>query len=151
MSQSLAINLIHLVYSTKHRNPWLTDDVQENLYAYQSQIFKNWESPAIIINGVEDHVHTLFSLSKNHALKSVVGEVKQSSSKWIKTTKGTGNKQFKWQGGYAAFSVSKSNAEQVKNYIRNQQEHHRTVSFQDELRLLFQKHDIEFDERYVWD
>ena len=150
MGQSLVKNLIHLVYSTKHRQPWIPDDVTADLWAYQAGIFKDWESPALVIGGVEDHVHALYSLSKNHALKKVVEEVKKSSSKWMKT-EGTRNKDFYWQNGYAGFSVSQSNVEEVKRYIRNQKEHHRKMTFQEELRALFERHGIEYDERYVWD
>lgn len=151
MSQSLVKNVIHLVYSTKDRKPWIPETVQENLYAYQAGIFKQWESPAIIIGGFEDHIHALFSLSKNHALKKIVEEVKKGSSKWMKASEGTGNGVFKWQAGYAGFSVSQSKVPDVRKYIENQEEHHRKMTFQDELRALFDRHGIEFDERYVWD
>ena len=150
MSQSLVKNLIHLVYSTKLREPWIPKHVREGLYSFQSGIFKNWDSEAIIIGGVDDHVHALYSQSKNHALKKIVEEVKKSSSRWMKTY-GTKNKDFYWQVGYAAFSVSESNVSEVKEYIRNQEERHRNMSFQDELRALFERHNVEFDERYVWE
>jgi REP element-mobilizing transposase RayT len=150
MSQSLVNNLVHLIYSTKHREPLILEEFSGGLYAYQAGIFKQWESPAIIIGGIEDHVHALFSLSKNHALKKIVEEVKKGSSKWMKTD-GPKNKDFYWQNGYAAFSVSQSNASQVRDYIQNQREHHRTMTFQDELRALFDRHQIAYDERYVWD
>ena len=150
MSQSLVKNLIHLVYSTKHREPWIPKEFKEGLYAYQAGIFKQWDSPAIIIGGVEDHVHALLSLSKNHPLKKIVEEVKKGSSKWMKID-GPRNKDFYWQNGYAAFSVSESNAPEVKNYIQNQEEHHRKMTFQDELRKLLDRHHIDYDERYLWD
>ena len=150
MSQSLVKNLIHLVYSTKHRSPWIPADMRPRLFAYQAGIFQEWESPALIIGGVEDHVHALLALSKNHALKKIVEEVKKGSSKWMKA-EGTGNAEFYWQNGYAAFSVSQSNVEAVRRYIENQEEHHRGQTFQDELRTLLVKHEVEFDERYVWD
>jgi len=150
VSQSLVKNLLHLVYSTKHRQAWIPVDVRPRLYAYQSGIFKEWESPALAIGGVADHVHALFSLSRNHALKRVVEEVKKGSSKWMKR-EGTGNTDFYWQNGYAAFSVSQSSVEEVKQYIQNQEQYHRRMTFQDELRALFEKHGIAFDERYVWD
>ncbi len=149
MSQSLVKNLIHLVYSTKLRQTWIREDVADRLYAYQSGIFKNLESPAIVIGSMPDHVHALFSLSKNYPLKKIVEEVKKTSSKWMKEQ--TANPDFYWQGGYAAFSVSQSNVEQVRKYIENQREHHKRLSFQDELRELFRRHGVEFDERYVWD
>ena len=151
MSQSLVKNLVHLVYSTKHRLQWIPESCQESLWAYQAGIFRDWDSPAIIVGGIDDHVHALFSLSKNYALKKVVEEVKKGSSKWMKTASATGNRAFTWQGGYAAFSVSQSNESEVKKYIKNQAEHHRRMTFQDELRGLFRKHGLQFDERYLWD
>jgi putative transposase len=150
MAQSLVKNLVHLVYSTKHRNCWIPAEVRQGLYAYQAGIFQECESPALIIGGVEDHVHALFALSKNHSLSRIVEEIKKGSSKWMKA-EGTRNSEFYWQGGYAAFSVSQSSVEAVRRYIENQEEHHRKMTFQEELRLLFQRHQIEFDERYVWD
>ena len=150
MPQSLVKNLIHLIYSTRHRNPWIPEDVEHQLHAYQAGIHKQWESPALVIGGVEDHVHALFSLSKNHALKKIVEEVKKGSSKWMKA-EGSKNQNFYWQSGYAAFSVSQSNVEEVTRYIENQAKHHSKVSFGDELRTLFKRHGIEYDERYVWD
>jgi len=150
MSQSLVNNLVHLIYSTKHRQPWISDDDRADLFAYQAGIFKQWDSPALIIGGVKDHVHALFALSKNYALKKIVEEVKKGSSKWMKTGQPKIS-DFCWQAGYAAFSVSQSNVPAVKSYIENQEEHHRTISFQDELRAFFKKHKVAFDERYVWD
>jgi REP element-mobilizing transposase RayT len=131
--------------------PWIPDDVREQLYAYQAGIYKQLKCPVLVIGGVENHLHSLFVLSKNIALRTIVEEVKKGSSKWMKTTAGTGNKSFHWQSGYAGFSVSHSNAPVVVDYIKNQVEHHRRISFQDELRALFDRHGIEFDERYVWD
>ena len=150
MSQSLAKNLLHLVFSTKDRSPWIPLNVRERLFGYQAGIFKEWESPTLIIGGVDDHVHALFSLSKNHPLKKIVEEVKKGSSKWMKR-EGTGNADFYWQNGYAAFSVSVSNVDAVKRYIENQEEHHRKMTFQEELRALLGRHQVEFDEQYVWD
>ena len=150
MSQSLVKNLLHLVYSTKHREPLIPKAHRDALFAYQAGIFAQWESPALIIGGVEDHVHALFALSKNHPLKKIVEEVKKGSSKWMKND-WPRLPQFSWQARYAAFSVNQSNVDAVRRYIEGQEEHHRKVSFQDELRTLFKRHGIEFDERYVWD
>ena len=150
MSQSLVKNLMHLVYSTKHREQWIPKEHRNALFAYQAGIFKEWESPALATGGVEDHVHALFALSKNHPLKKIVEEVKKGSSKWMKAD-GPQLPQFSWQAGYAAFSVSESNVQTVIRYIERQEDHHRKMSFQDELRALFARHGIEFDERYVWD
>ena len=150
MSQSLVKNLVHLVYSTKHREPLIPKLHRDALFAYQAGIFREWESPALVIGGMDDHVHALFALSKNHPLKKIVEEVKKSSSKWMKTD-APRVQQFSWQAGYAAFSVSQSNVETVQRYIEKQEEHHWKMSFQDELRALFKRHGVESDERYVWD
>jgi REP element-mobilizing transposase RayT len=150
MSQSLVKNLVHLVYGTKHREPCILKENRDALFAYQAGIFIEWESPALVIGGVDDHVHALFSLSKNHPLKKVVEEVKKGSSKWMKSD-GPRIAQFSWQAGYAGFSVSQSSVDTVQRYIEDQEEHHRKMSFQDELRALFKRHGIEFDERYAWD
>ncbi len=147
MSQSLVKNYLHLVYSTKSRRRWIHAECRDRLYAYQAGILKDYRSPAVIIGGVEDHVHTLLLLSKNQALKDVVEVIKKRSSKWMKLEASNG--LFRWQAGYAAFSVSESQVEHVAQYIKDQPEHHRRISFQDELRALFIK--IVFDERYVWD
>ncbi len=150
MPQSLVTNLLHLVYSTKMRRPWLGDGVREKLYAYQTGIFKTWDCRVLVMGGVADHVHALFSLSRKHALKTIVEQVKKSSSKWIKG-EDESLSDFYWQNGYAAFSVSQSNVDSVQWYIENQAEHHRKMTFQEELRALLTRHGIEFDERYVWD
>ena len=150
MPQSLAKNLLHLVYGTKHRKRWIHADVADGLWAYQAGVFKQWDSPALVIGGCEDHVHALFALSRNHPLKKIVEEVKKSSSKWIKTRR-RDLAEFQWQKGYAAFSVSQSNVDEVKRYIETQPVRHRKMSFQDEFRALLKRHGMEFDERYVWD
>src|SRR5437868_2804967 len=145
MPQSLARNLIHLIFSTKNRAPLLRADVRPDLHGYMAGIFKHWDSPAIIIGSVEDHIHILFNLSKNHALSKVVEEVKRGSSKWIKT-QGPEFAEFYWQNGYGAFSVSPSQLDVVSQYIANQEEHHRTVGFQNEFREFCRRHGVEFDE-----
>jgi putative transposase len=150
MSQSLAKNLLHLIFSTKHRLPLLTADIRPEMNAYLAGILRSWESPAIIVDSVEDHAHLQFALSKNFALKKVVEEVKKGSSKWIKT-KGPSFADFHWQAGYGVFSVSQSNVPAVRGYIVNQEEHHRKMTFQDEFRRLLHRHGIEYDERYIWD
>jgi REP element-mobilizing transposase RayT len=150
MSQSLVKNLIHLIYSTKHRQPWLRREHRERLFAYQAGIFQEWGSPAIVIGGVADHVHALFMLSRNHPLSKIVEEVKKGSSKWIKI-EDPSLPEFHWQAGDGAFSVSQSSLEEVRRYIENQEEHHRRMTFQDELRAFYRRHQIDFDEQYVWD
>ena len=150
MAQSLCKNFVHLIFSTKQRARLITEEIQPELFKYLGGILRNWESPSLVVGGVEDHVHILFLLSKNHALADIVEEVKSSSSSWIKT-KGPDVSGFYWQNGYGAFSVSQSNVPMVQEYIVNQKEHHRQMSFQEELRELLKRHEVSFDERYVWD
>ncbi len=149
MPQSLAKNTVHLVFSTKNRFPWLKESLRPRLYAYLAGIFEKWESPAIVIGGHDDHVHALFLLSKNHPLKRIVEEAKKGSSKWIKSL-ATELAEFSWQNGYGAFSVSESNVAEVRKYIEHQDDHHRRMTFQDELRQLCARHKIAVDERFVW-
>jgi len=150
MPQSLARIPIHLIYSTKNRDPLITDSVRELLHRYQAGIFANLGCEPIIINSVEDHAHALFELSRTVTIAEVVEEVKKSSSKWMKA-QGPALAHFAWQAGYGAFAVSVSNIDQVRRYIENQREHHRDLSFQVEFREFLNRHNIPFDERYVWD
>ena len=150
MPQSLANNLLHLVFSTKNREPYLRRDLRPELHAYMAVVLANINCPVLMMNSVADHVHLLFSLHRTVALSSAVEEVKKSSSKWLKT-KSPDLANFAWQGGYGAFSVSQSNIAAVKRYIGRQEEHHRTVTFKDELTAFFRKNGVAFDERYLWD
>ena len=150
MPQSLARLNIHLNFSTKDRRPLLVESVRDPLHRYMSAVLKSINCPADLINSVEDHVHVLFELSRTRTVTSVVEEVKKASSKWMKT-RGPAFAGFAWQAGYGAFAVSVSNAASVRDYIARQQEHHRARSFQEEFRAFLQRHDIGFDERYVWD
>ena len=150
MPQSLSSILIHLIFSTKNREPFLTPEIDTELYPYLASIFKAMNSSALIINGTSDHIHTLFSLSRVVAIASLVEEVKTESSKWIKT-KGREFRNFYWQSGYGAFSIGQSQVSTVKRYIKGQKEHHRRVSFQDEYRKFLKVYEVDYDERYVWD
>jgi len=150
MPQSLSSILIHLIFSTKNREPFLTSEIDAELYPYMASIFKAMKSPALIINGTSDHIHTLFSLSRVVTIASLVEEVKTESSKWIKT-KGKQFRNFHWQSGYGAFSIGQSQVSTVKRYITRQKEHHHRVSFQDEYRKFLNVYGVEYDERYVWD
>ena len=151
MSQSLARVVVHIVFSTKYRRPWLEDKlIQDELYKYLAQILIRIECPAITIGGAADHLHILCNLSRKIAIMDLLEELKSSSSKWIKT-KGNEFQDFSWQGGYGIFSVSESKVPDVREYIDNQEQHHKRMTFQEEFRLLCQRHGIEIDERYVWD
>ena len=150
MAQSLAEVLVHIIFSTKHRNPMITEEVRPQMNSYLGGVLSGLDSPPIEINCASDHVHILCVLSRTRALADVLEEVKKASSKWAKT-KGPALEAFYWQGGYAASSVSQSGVAAVRDYIVRQGEHHRKMTFQEELRIFLQRHKIEYDERYIWD
>ncbi len=150
MPQSLARLPIHLVFSTKHRKPLLTDTIRDPLHRYMATVLQNLGCPPVLINSVADHVHILFELSRTVTVSDAVEEVKKSSSKWIKT-QDSAFAAFAWQAGYSAFAVSQSNVTTVRDYIANQQTHHETTTFEEEYRAFLERHRIAFDERYVWD
>ncbi len=151
MPQSLSAVFVHLVWSTKDRKPWLRDPtVRTRLHAYLGGVSREMQCPPVIVGGVDDHVHVLGQLGREVSIAGWVKELKRVSSIWMKDVD-TEFKGFYWQGGYGAFSVSQSNLARVEKYIVDQETHHAKFSFQDELRTLFRKHGIEWDERYVWD
>jgi putative transposase len=149
MSQSLSHLIVHVVFSTKDRRPFLhSEEIRIETYAYMAGILKNLQCHPIKIGGVDDHVHILSSLSKNIAFAELIGRVKGSCSKRLREK---GILGFAWQNGYGAFSVSESNVEAVTAYICAQAEHHRKFSYQEELRELLKRHRVAFDERYLWE
>lgn len=151
MPQSLAKVLIHTVFSTKGREPFLVDcGLREELHRVLGGILSKLGCQPIIVGGVEDHVHLLATLARTIEIAELVKEVKRNSSLWIKEKKPS-LKEFAWQSGYGVFSIGFSQIPEVRNYIANQKEHHLRMSFQDELRSLLRKYEVEFDERYVWD
>ncbi len=150
MSQSLSQLYVHLVYSTKHRAPCLTEALRPRLWAYTAVVLKNLDCVPIEVGGIADHVHILTLLSKNLSAAKLVEEVKKPTSKWLKT-QDPALHEFHWQSGYGIFSIGRSELSMVREYIMTQDEHHKTVSFQDEFRRLLKEHGVEFDERYVWD
>jgi putative transposase len=151
MPQSLVQIYLHLVFSTKDRQPFLRDrSFRERTHAYLAGICDNQNSPSLRVGGFEDHVHILCRLSKTLDVAALVRELKRDSSKWIKD-ENPRLADFHWQNGYGAFSVSPSHVEALKEYILNQEEHHHRESFQDEFRRLCAKYHLPIDERYVWD
>ena len=150
MPQSLSVVYLHLVFSTKERRPFLRDEIVRNsLHSYLGGISKQLDCAPIICGGIEDHVHLLARLGRTITQAEWVKELKRVSNLWLK--KEHEIRLFEWQGGYACFSVSQSNLEQVKKYIANQAEHHKKINFQDELRLLLRRYRVEWDERYIWE
>jgi putative transposase len=151
MPQSLSNILVHVVFSTKHREPHLsTPELRGTMAGYMVGTLRNLKCPSLLIGAVEDHVHIFCAVHRTMAIARLVEEVKTSSSARIKE-EGPSLRNFHWQNGYGVFSVSPSNAEQVKTYLANQEEHHRKRTFQEEYRLMLERHGIEYDERYVWD
>lgn len=151
MAQSLSKIIVHTIFSTKDRRPFLRDKtLREELHRYLGGILSHHNCQPLIIGGVEDHVHILTTLSRTCEAAEMVKEVKRGSSLWLKT-KNPDLNDFAWQSGYGIFSIGYSQVEAVRKYISGQDEHHRKVSFQDELREFLKRYDVEFDERYVWD
>jgi REP element-mobilizing transposase RayT len=150
MGQSLVKNYLHIVFSTKHRQPLILPLYEPELHGYLGGICNNLECQPLKIGGYTDHIHILCTLSKKIALIKLVEELKSHSSRWIKTLDPSLS-NFYWQDGYGAFSVNPSETGRVINYIANQHEHHSKKSFQDEYRAILKKYDMEYDERYVWD
>lgn len=150
MAQSLAKIAVHIVFSTKNREPIIPPEIRGRFSAYIVGILSQAGSPSIQTNCVSDHVHILCCLARTRTLADVVEEVKVGASKWAKT-QAPELRAFHWQSGYGAFSVSQSNIEAVREYIRRQEARHKNVSFQDELRELLRRHELEFDEQYLWE
>lgn len=150
MAQSLSKVLLHLVFSTKNRRPWIDTGVEEELFRYLSGICRELRCPAHKIGGTDDHVHIACSLSRTVSISHLLQELKASSSAWIKG-KSDRYRDFGWQNGYGAFSIGQSNLDDLRKYIANQREHHRELSFQDEFRQFLAKYEVAFDEQYVWD
>ena len=150
MPQSLAKNLIHLVFSTSKREPVLAEAVRGPLCAYAAGVLRDLDAPSIAINAWRDHVHVLFRLSKNQPLSRIVMEVKRATSKWLKT-KGAHFANFHWQAGYGPFSIGQSGLREAVTYIANPPKHHRRRTFDEELLGLLKLYELEFDERHLWD
>lgn len=150
MGQSLVKNYMHIVFSTKHREPLIHPPVEAELHSYLGGICNKLDCQVIKVGGYSDHIHILCMLSKKIALMKLMEELKSHSSKWIKT-KGKGYENFYWQDGYGAFSVNPSEIDTVIDYIANQHEHHSKKTFQDEYRAFLKKYNVEYDEKYVWD
>lgn len=150
MPQSLVKNYVHIIYSTKGRQPLINNDINGELYSYIGGICKNLGCYPVKVGGHTDHIHLLCLLSQKIPLMKLLEETKSHSSKWIKT-KGRLYSNFYWQNGYGAFSVNPAEVDVVKNYIQNQEEHHSRKTFQQEYRDFLKKYEVSYDERYVWD
>jgi REP element-mobilizing transposase RayT len=150
MAQSLSNVLLHIVFSTKNRDPYIDIEIEEELFKYIAGTCRNHGCPSHEIGGADDHIHIACTLARTMAISELIEEIKTGSSKWIKA-KGDKYTAFAWQNGYGAFSVGQSQLPDLKRYIGNQREHHRLTSFQDEYRQILARYAVEYGERYVWD
>lgn len=151
MPQSLAQIYLHIVFSTKDRRPFLTDStIRNDLHSYLGGTCNRLDCPVLRVGGVSDHVHILCRLGRTISVADLIRELKRDSSQWVKQRHADLN-DFYWQNGYGAFSISPTHVEQVCHYIANQEQHHQTISFQDEFRRLLTKYRLSWDERFVWD
>ena len=150
MPQSYCCLLYHVTFSTKEREPWLRDEIRSRVHEYLGGAVRDEGGVPILINGTADHVHMFAKLRQDKAISDVLRGIKANSSGWIhREFENCG--EFHWQAGYGAFTVSQSQADRVKAYIAGQEEHHRRVPFKEEFLALLKKHEIEYDERYIWD
>lgn len=150
MASTLTNLLFHVVFSTKGRASQITNEIRSDLEQYLGGIIRMESGVAFDISCPRNHAHLVLRLPANRAISDIVRVIKTNSSRWLNQKKGNAEK-FAWQSGYAAFSISESLLPEVRAYVRNQDEHHHKRTFQEELRLLLEKHKIEFDERYIWD
>ena len=150
MPRSLSKVVLHIIFSTKNREPWLDSDVRPRMRAYLATIWRELGAELVHVSGVADHVHIVTTLPRAVSQAQMVEQIKKASSKWIKAVDSR-YRGFFWQRGYGAPSVSPSQLDAVLQYVETQQEHHRTRTFQEEYRELLHRHGVDFDERYVWD
>jgi REP element-mobilizing transposase RayT len=150
MGQSLVKNYIHIVFSTKYRQPLINHEVETELHSYLGGICNKLGCQVIKVGGFTDHIHILCLLSKTVTLAKLLEELKSHSSRWIKTL-GVAYTNFYWQDGYGAFSVNPSELEIVIKYIVNQKEHHSKRTFQNEYKAFLKKYKVEYDDLYVWE
>lgn len=150
MSQSLSYVLVHVVFSTKDRRPLLHDNIRMEMHSYLATVLNGSDNICVRVGGVADHVHLAVFLARTESVSRLVERLKVSSSKWIKT-KGTEFAKFGWQRGYAAFSVGLSDRDALVRYIDGQAVHHQRRNFQAEMRAMFEKYGVAFDEKFVWD
>ena len=150
MGQSLVKNYLHITFSTKYRQKFIAEEIENELYVYLGSVCKALNCQPIKIGGYDDHVHILCMLSKTITLSGLLEKVKSHSSKWIKTVD-AGLQNFYRQDGYGAFSVNPAQIENVIRYISNQRDHHSAMTFETEYRKFLKKYKVDYDERYVWD
>jgi REP element-mobilizing transposase RayT len=149
MPHAFASLLTHAIFSTHKREPTLTPELVGRLFPYMGGIVRDLKGTALVINGPVDHVHLLLSLPTSLSIAELVRVLKANSSRWVHE-QFPERRLFGWQAGYAAFTVSNSRLEPVRQYIAAQQEHHRKVTFQEEFVSFLKKHGLAYDEKELW-
>ncbi len=147
MTHSFRAHYFHIIWSTKNREPLISSEIQFLLYNYIGGIVRNYNGSLLAAGGTFDHLHLLIGLSLPDKFSEFIRDIKASSSAWMKQN--TSQKYFAWQEGYGSFSVSYSSIEKVYHYIKNQEKHHKTKSFDQEYLELLEKHNLSFDKRFV--
>ena len=140
----------HVIFSTKRRELWTAPEIEQRVWAYLGGISRQNDIKPLLVGGVEDHIHMLVTIPPPLSVSESLKRIKGGSSAWIKENF-PGLEKFGWQDGYGAFTVSRSQIHEIESYIRNQREHHRVKTFQEEYRAFLDKHEIEYNERYLWD
>jgi putative transposase len=149
-AQSYVALYYHIIFSTRERRPSIDVDLQPRLYEYIGGILRNERGILMAAGGTSDHAHLLAALGRETALSDAVRTIKSNSSRWVHEAH-PGKSTFAWQAGYGAFTVGRSGLENVKRYLAGQEEHHRTVTFQEEFLEFLHRYEIPFDERYIWE
>src|SRR5438105_612878 len=150
MGHTFTSLLYHIIFSTKDREPFLTPDLRPHLFPYMGGILREVGGRAAVINGPSDHVHVLTYLPPTVPVADALRVLKANSSRWVHE-QWPDCRSFAWQAGYGAFGVSESNRDAVRQYVEDQEAHHRTVTFQEEFLTFLRRHGIAYDERYVWE
>ena len=148
MSHTSGNILLHFIFSTQGRRPLIKPDFRTDLFAYLGGIIREMDGIALIVNGTSDHVHLLVRARPAHSPAEITRLVKTNSSRWVHEKWAA---EFAWQTGYGVFSVSESSVAAVTKYIADQEEHHRSHSFEEEYIAFLKKNNVAYDERYIWD
>ena len=149
MTHTFSNLLFHLIWSTKGREPWISKEIKPRLNSYIRSVVEAEGAKLLFINGMEDHVHLLLGVPLQMCIPDLVAKIKPTSTKWINKTFPEMEGNFRWQEGYGAFTVGRSNLQQVINYIKNQEEHHKKISFEEEFIQFLQMQGISYDKRFV--
>lgn len=149
MAHSYVSLKVHYIFSTKNRQKIITPELEQRLWPYMGGIARENKMIALAVGGIDDHVHLLLALPSTLSVAKAIQLVKGGSSKWVSETFPS-HRDFEWQEGYGAFSISMSHIDDTIAYINNQKEHHRQQTFEEEYLAILRKHGIEYDERYIW-